>query len=426
MERLLEEEASRSPARTAPEPAREPSRIEALLELQRTHGNQAVQRLARSLRPAAGPTLQRKVVVTPDAYAAGHGNQAANFTLAQWTEYVRLAILDEWAYVRKHALANDYDAFLDMNSDIEVANSQDKTTTMAQRVDAIKSLIPKLNRYQDTKMTRYERNDPVPPNRETRYSSNPTGGYTHDRSGLTVRWQDDPDMWKQFGAAFGPIQPQLPTTPARGRDGQKPLSQLSWAQAKQMLPAPTIKLIFDVRFQLEADALGVVDERTADQKRRKVVSPNEYGTLRSYHQDSPEVLPANQFNAQNIPSHAQALHQHYTTNSQSGAGSSIQAGRNSPEGYAEYTAGGSNWEHNTKIVLDYINKRVYLTLSHYQYWALIRTTTGGYEMKVGNSQDPDQAQIQIQAHIAAEKKKSSNTLTDQFELFSPWVEILTT
>lgn len=425
MERLLEEKASRSPARTAPEPAREPSRIEALLELQRTHGNQAVQRLARSLRPAAGRTLQRKVVVTPDAYAAGLGTQTANFTLPQWTEYVRLAILDEWAYVKNHAVENDYDAFQDMETDIKVANAR-ANTTMDQRVQAITSLITKLNRYQDTNMTRNDRNNPVPPNRETRYSSNPKGGYTHAGSGVNTRWQDDPDMWKQFGAAFGPIQPQLPTTPARGKDGQKPLSQLSWAQAKQMLPAPTIKLIFDVRFQLEAGALGVVDERTADQKARKVVSPNEYGTLRSYHQDSPQVLPANQFNAQNIPGHAQALHQHYTSNSQSGAGSSIQAGRNSPEGYAEYTAGGSNWEHNTKIVLDYINKRVYLTLSHYQYWGLIRTTTGGYEMKVGNSQDPGQAQVQIEDHIKAEKQKNSNTLTDQFELFSPWVEILTT
>jgi hypothetical protein len=337
---------------------------------------------------------------------------------------MKMAILDEYAYVKKHVetVSFLFDELAPIEALYKTAGLN--TTLMPNRIPAINSLITEINSYQDTHMRKTDKHtDVVPPNRETRYATTPAGGYTHDKSGLAVKWQDDPDMWKQFGAAFGAEQPNLATVAARGKDRQLPLSVLPWAKAKAMLPAPLLKLIFDVRFQLEAGAIGTVDERTADQKQRKVVSPNEPGTLRSYHQDSPQVLPPNQF-AQGVPQgQATTLHQHYDANSQSGAGSSIKAGREHPEGYAEYTGTGSNWEHNTKVVLDYTRKKVYLTLSHYQYWALIDKQGGGHHMKVGDTQDADQAGIIIQAYIKT--KKADENLLDTYTLFSPWLEILT-
>ncbi|WP_224282570.1 hypothetical protein [Streptomyces sp. LS1784] len=107
---------------------------------------------------------------------------------------------------------------------------------------------------------------------------------------------------------------------------------------------------------------------------RKVVrdkSPNQLGTLRSWHQGDYGRLPDNQFDPAAVPEHARLLHAHYTAHSQSGAGSSVQNAATPPRGFAEYTGTGSDWEHNVKVVLDYINKRVYLTVAHYQYWALI-------------------------------------------------------
>jgi hypothetical protein len=423
MERVKEETAAAR--RTHDEPATDQrTRADALLELQRSHGNQAVQRFVRGLRPASSPVLQRKVVVTPAAYAAGLGTTAPNFTMPQFTEYMRMAILDEYDHIKRHAMANDYDAYEAMEGHYVIAGSS--RSTMANRIPALNSLITAMNTYQDTKMGKTDtKNDVVPPNRDTRYASEPKEGYSHGRSGAAVSWKDDPDMWKQFGTAFAVQQPNLATVAPRGKDGQKVLSVLPWSTAKAMLPAPLLKLIFDVRFQLEAGALGVVDERTADQRQRKVMSPNEPGTLRSWHQDSPQVLPPNTF-SQGVPQgQPAALHAHYQATSQTGAGSSIQKGRSGAEGYAEYTGTGSNWEHNTKVVLDYTQKKVYLTLSHYMYWALIATTTGGHFMKVGNSQDAGQSTIVVEDYIKEEKKKSSNTLTDTFVLFSPWLEVQT-
>jgi hypothetical protein len=102
-----------------------------------------------------------------------------------------------------------------------------------------------------------------------------------------------------------------------------------------------------------------------------------------------------------VPKGSSTLHKHYEETSTSGAGASIKnegvvamksrefhkqnqgtssSGRGTssrsdtsgPRGFAEYTGTGSDTEHNTKVVLDYIGKRAYLTLTHYQRWALVK------------------------------------------------------
>lgn len=102
------------------------------------------------------------------------------------------------------------------------------------------------------------------------------------------------------------------------------------------------------------------------------------------------------------------MHQHYSQHSQTGAGASIGAGIARPQGLAEYTGTGSNWEHNTKVVVDYASKRIYLTLTHYQYWALIERG-GEFEFFACETQNLEQAQGQVPGGAI---------------LMSPWMEIL--
>jgi hypothetical protein len=232
-------------------------------------------------------------------------------------------------------------------------------------------------------------------------------------------------MREKTGRSLGPVvaggapqeQPRL-LSHARG-GANLPLTRLTLKQAVEMLPRPLLNLIFDVRYQLETPGAGaqpVIDERTEAQKAARDKSPNQPGTLRSWHQDDYGRLPDNGFDPANVPPHAQGLHAHYTAHSQSGAGSSVQNAATAPRGFAEYTGTGSDWEHNVKVVLDYINKRVYLTLTHYQYWALIPPQSAGkpYTFWQGPGQDLEAAR----AELANQPGGASGIM------MSPWLEIM--
>jgi hypothetical protein len=416
VERERERERERV-ATAEPSPRLEPAPPErspelALLALQRSHGNHAVGRFVQTLRSAPAPVLQRRIVIMPDAYASGLGviGGPANFTAAQFKAYVAMAVKDDLDYAK--AYANDQES---ATLDTHIDAIKQTGITMAQRIAALNQLITAVNAVQ----TRAG----LKPNRDTRYATDSTDpGYAH--TGEQTHWGDDPTMWDKFGKGLAAVQGGLNTVAPRGGTPRLPLKVLPWADAQRLLPRPLLNLIFDVRFQLDA-APGpnqpVIDERTATQRQHRDPTPNEPGTLRSWHQDSKLVLPANNMGA-NAPGHAQALHAHYTATSQSGTGSSIVAGGTGPTGYAEYTGTGSNTEHNTKVVLDYNQKRVYLTLTHYQYWAMLELESGTFEMWPSGTQDQEGAEGRLTDRMRDEKKPKVKSAT----MMSPWMEVLTT
>jgi hypothetical protein len=406
------------------------SRAAAVLQMQRTLGNRGVQRIIAAATgggtSAGRAVLARRIAITPANYASGLGVAAAALTGAQLDEYLAMAVTDELAHVRGYADEAELNEWTRLEGLVG-----DTTRTMAQRTTDLADLVTSINTFSDSAA------GPKHPSHKTRYATEPESGYEH--GGNSPAWGDDQTMHKSFGAAFGTRRAAggLTTAAPRGKRKQKPLTQVPWEVAKTLLPKPLLNLIFDVRYQLETGGATVIDERSDQQQRDKKATAGEAGTLRSYHQDSPEVLPANTFETvkpakqkakkgaaaapqreDNVPAHAQALHDHYRTTSKTGEGSSIEKDRDSPEGYAEYTGTGTNTEHNTKVVLDYMQKRVYVTLSHYQYWALI-SRNGSYEFWESGTQAMDAAEGKLNLHLGKLKLGA-----DAATMMSPWVEVL--
>ncbi|WP_435845641.1 eCIS core domain-containing protein [Streptomyces exfoliatus] len=394
--------------------------------------------------------VQRIIKVTPEMYARGIGVDLANMDRGQLNRYVTFAVTDDVKFAMRLDAGSDFATRLKRVKELITGNDvagalemltpliADVNAVQAGSTDYVQNYYPNVTNADGTVVdgagnARDMGRDELvqKPNSETRYKTDPTGsGYAHTslNRGITEpRWGDDTGMRSQMAAGLGPgmaANPSLyPSTPQRlarhPRGGDNlALKQLTWAQAVALLPRPLINLLFDARYQLEASAESpvVIDERTPDAQHRRDKSPGEGGTLRSWHQDDYGRLPANGFNADAIPPHAAALHAHYTTASQSGAGSAVADAADSPRGFAEYTGTGSNSEHNTKVVLDYINKRVYLTVTHYQYWALIPSATGGepYTFWESHSQKLDQAEGALQQVDGG----------DQAIMMSPWLEIV--
>ena len=354
--------------------------------------------------------VQRIVRVTPTMYLAGIGATAPTATAAQLDEYLRIVIADDLTL----ALAWAQNP-APLTADQQLL--QDPLQTPQQKIAALPAIIARINAEIGDKR-----------NAETRYATTPAlaHGYQHTAGGGSgVTWADDADMRGKVGPALATSigkQPALGTRDAAGAaDGKLAVNQLPWDEAKQMLPRPLINLLFDVRFQLEGGA--VIDERSAQEQQSREKSPHDGGALRSWHLDSARVLPGNGFAAagaaggnDNVPAHGQALHAHYGQTSQNGAGASIGAGRDRPQGFAEYTGTGSNTEHNTKVVLDYMNKRVYLTLSHYQYWALAKVG-GAWRFVEGGSQDKNLAEATI-------AQRCLQLHATEHQVMSPWLEIV--
>jgi hypothetical protein len=96
-----------------------------------------------------------------------------------------------------------------------------------------------------------------------------------------------------------------------------------------------------------------------------------------------------------------------------------------PKGYAEYTGTGVNAINPVKVVLDYIQKRVYLTLTHYQYWALIDKGGGNYEFWTNRTQDFGDVWPRRKDKQGLDDRLDALGLTRaNATVMNPWVEIL--
>ena len=83
--------------------------------------------------------------------------------------------------------------------------------------------------------------------------------HTHTNQQAAVKWDDDPDMRRKIATGLGPIAATLPEVAPSGaltaKVGESMLAarvrlkQLSWAQARTLLPRPLLNLIFDVRYR---------------------------------------------------------------------------------------------------------------------------------------------------------------------------------
>ncbi|UFQ19781.1 MULTISPECIES: eCIS core domain-containing protein [Streptomyces] len=384
--------------------------------------------------PAA---VQRIVKVTPGMYMRGVDATEETLAAPQLMRYLAMAVQDEVNRAQNLSPQGTFQA----RFKAIMRGLRSATPDVREALRLTTALVGEVNTLLENQQTYVSDYNPpghpdgpgalVPvPNADTRYATEPdtegTGYYHTSLSGKTEPyWGDDDTMREKTGQSLGPLvggapqeQPRLQSHPRGGAN--LPLTRLTLRQAVDMLPRPLLNLIFDVRYQLEAPDAGqqqpVIDERTGTQKAARDKSPNQPGTLRSWHQDDYGRLPDNQFDPAAVPAHAQPLHAHYTAHSQSGAGSSVQNAATAPRGFAEYTGTGSDWEHNVKVVLDYINKRVYLTLTHYQYWALIPPERGNgpYTFWQGPGQDLEAAQAQLQQ----QPRGATGTM------MSPWLEII--
>ncbi|WP_436523572.1 hypothetical protein [Actinoplanes sp. HUAS TT8] len=381
--------------------------------LQRTIGNAAAGEL---LRRDAAP-IQRVTAVTPQGYSAGRHParpQASQLTKLEFVDYMHWAVKDDYALATSFApdprpLKARFRAIA---QGLAPLNDTDQVGAVADELDALLTAMQPV--LEDM------------PNRDHRYSVEPQNGYEHTRSRAGTTWANDDDMWGQAGPPLVAAGLRTSVGAAARSNSEPAVKQLPWATATAMLPRPLLNLLFDVRYQLESGT--VVDERTQNEKDRRVKSPTAPGTLRSWHQDDQGklpgtgVTPGDRAHIRNqVPADARALHDDYTVNSQSGAGSSIVNPADGPRGLAEYTGTGSNGEHNTKVVLDYVNKRVYLTLTHYQYWALYSPASGPAQFLPLGTQTMSAAQ----GKIADRVRDGGETVTAaQFTLMSPWVQIL--
>ncbi len=377
--------------------------------------------------------IQRKIVIPINAYVQGLGVPNNQVTDDQIETYLHIAVSDDLLYCLK--LAKNSSDKTTITNLTQLAKSVSTQNSVAEKITAIDTLTQAINTYLDANAQIYEDNYNTDksgqvltiPNRKTRYATAPnkveTNGYAHysllDKKKEGLKWGDDEGMWNMVGAGIGEdVENNVYSEAAPSNYNAFPLKQIPLSKAIELFPKPLINLIFDVRYQLETNGTTVIDERTPEEQSRKVKSPNAPGTLRSWHQDSNGHLPDNNFDADNIPADADDLHTDYTANSQSGAGSAIDDNNrvDAPIGYAEYTGTGSDWEHNTKIVLDYINKRVYLTLSHYQYCALVKIQEK-YIFWSSGTQDFGGAQTNLQNNKKGHPGKEHIWL-------SPWMEIM--
>lgn len=377
--------------------------------------------------------IQRKIVIPINAYIQGLGVPNNQITDDQIDNYLHIVINDDLFYCI--TLANKSKDKTTITNLKQLAKSIHKQNSVDAKITAIDTLTQAINTYLDANAQTWEDNYNADksgqvltiPNRKTRYATAPdtveTNGYVHssilDQKKEGLKWGDDEGMWNMVGQGIGDdVENDVYSEAAPRNHNALSLKQIPLSKAIELFPKPLINLIFDVRYQLETNGNTVIDERTPEEQSRKVKSPTEPGTLRSWHQDSHGSLPDNNFDAENIPAGAGGLHTDYKDHSQSGAGSSIDDNNriNAPIGYAEYTGTGSDWEHNTKIVLDYINKRVYLTLSHYQYCALVKIQ-GKYTFWSSGTQDFGGAQTNLQSNEKGHPGK-------QHIWLSPWMEIM--
>lgn len=173
------------------------------------------------------------------------------------------------------------------------------------------------------------------------------------------------DSWKTPQAALARVialvDPAVnaPGPPSDAKMPKVPGIKFSVAQAN--FPKPLVDLMKDIHTAWQNQ--GFIDERTEKEIADSTITSKEPGSLRSWHSNTQGSLPS--VAAPNTPANAQPLEAHYRRTSKSGA--HITAG--GPIGFAEYTGTGiSDDVHNSKVVFNYRDGHMFLTLSHYQLW----------------------------------------------------------
>jgi len=371
--------------------------------------------------------LNRRIVISPTQFCSGIGLTDSSMTLEHWKSYMKTVVYDEIVFLIKKPVVEEKKNLIETHyKKYEKSELSKKKVELDELIAVVNILLftddqKEVKGFESCVCETINKKHLFPtvvcPNYLKRYHSVPCDGYLH--SSLIKSqpvWKNDPDMWEQCANILGPllVKGELKTVKPLGKDKLE-LRQIPWKTAKILLPRPLLNMIFDLRFQFEPCGALFIDERTPDELKRKKTTPGEGGTLRSWHQDSHEVLPSPTFESETrLPEFCKALHNHYKEFSGEGSGSSIVIGKYvGPQGLAEYTGTGSNTEHNTKVVVDYINKRIYLTLSHYQYCCIIKKEEGKYVwwMKSG-TQELSKAWTDLD-------KESGEKF-----LMSPWMEIL--
>jgi hypothetical protein len=441
-------------------------------------------------RTSGGALLARRVAVTLPAYARGIGvEDTAKLSHPQLDEYISSTVRDDFNRVRKRAVKTEHLSRSGWGHDAPLAKqieelvdleyrANKRDAEIGARVTAVNELVRSINATWDMVIIdmltpwgfdvvgprdQYTRAfgehvylmEPedlirfVPQrNSYTSYATPPPPLGSAGRTTPATTRADDSNRLGKFAAGFAALQDRLPDIAPRGDlvglDGtttlRLALPRLRWTQAKTLLPSHLLRLLFDVRYQLESDDGTVIDERTtkpgqggltkeqmrlpdpvrdwqADKQQRE--NANLPGTLRSWHADKREELPPNAFDRDDVPMHARHLHKHYT---RTGPRPEFKVNkyakqyaklRRGPIGYAEYTTA----EPNTRIVLDYIGKHVYLTLTNSCYWALLTRTDGSHEVWDSRTHQLAHAEERLDRVRARDAVKDA-------VMMSPWMEIV--
>lgn len=182
--------------------------------------------------------------------------------------------------------------------------------------------------------------------------------------------------------------------------GSSEIPVLPFTRVQAKVPPGLANLMRDI--YLSWHGYKAFDMRTETERANKSTTPLEPGSLRSYHMNMTGSLPS-PFNAgerkQNtlrsqgymagireatvlntIGAHGRGIKMHtdYKEHSKMEGGAALRqvdaqagGGGEHPVGYAEYTGIGFGGEpHECKIVFNYIFGKLYLTLTHYQYYTI--------------------------------------------------------
>lgn len=183
---------------------------------------------------------------------------------------------------------------------------------------------------------------------------------------------DDGANWANVqtavGAAHGAVNAGVAgVAPQSHSPDARAIRTIYYSTAVGVFPPPLVRLLRDIHAAWKTGQ--VIDQRSQADQAAGTLTANNPGALRSWHMNTSATLPAAPGGV--TPPNAVALEHHYTATSgvMNALGVAPPPG---PVGYAEYTGTGIlNDAHNSKIILDYKQGDVYLTLTHYQHWSNI-------------------------------------------------------
>ncbi|MDB5056445.1 MAG: hypothetical protein JWM44_4495 [Bacilli bacterium] len=316
-----------------------------ILQLQKTIGNQGVAQLLKSrLQPVqrsdkwipinGNGSIQRRIAQNATTWLDG---TAAN---KQWiksyynsfflNEYKRLLEVTENPRADLYwEIKELYEVFLPIyNNALFTNDNWDEVVTL------LDALVRKINEDFD------EIED------SSRYSNVAEDSWENPKAALTAV-----SAINFIAAPAGPSALNMPD-----------IHGINLSDAIAVFPAALIRQMKDIYAAWENSSF--IDERTEAEVGGGTITSKIPGSLRSWHTNVQGSLPTAPGGA--TPAKAQPLEDHYTATS--GAGAAIVAA--GPVGYAEYTGTGiMNDIHNSKIVFDYKQGHVFLTLTHYKLWS---------------------------------------------------------